>query len=241
MNNTQQYENHFGYIRKNLDEVTASVEAARKIGGQDKVTLVCVTKSATDDELKALVSLGIPDIGENRPQELSRRGKLLAEAGYHPNLHEIGRLQTNKVKMIAADVCLIQSLDRIELAEEIEKCAAKCGRRIPVLVEVNSGREEQKGGVMPEDVLTFCEKIVALGHLELRGLMTMGPVLTDAEAYRPYFRLTKELLEKTAERFRIPDPILSMGMSDSFLVAVEEGATVIRVGRRLFRKAPNDV
>ena len=226
----------FEYIKNNLDALKSEIkELSAKYGNE--VTLVCVTKSGSDEELCALAEYGASDIGENRPQELKRRGELLAESGYTPALHEIGNLQRNKVKMIAEKVALIHSLDSYELALEIDKRACEFGRVIPVLIEVNSAEEEQKGGILPEDAEEFCKKISALEGISVRGLMTMGPVCEEPEEIRPYFRRTRLLFDKMkAQGCFEGDGILSMGMSDSYRVAIEEGSTLVRVGRRLFTK-----
>lgn len=226
----------FEYIKNNLDALKSEIkELSAKYGNE--VTLVCVTKSGSDEELCALAEYGASDIGENRPQELKRRGELLAESGYAPALHEIGNLQRNKVKMIAEKVALIHSLDSYELALEIDKRACEFGRVIPVLIEVNSAEEEQKGGILPEDAEEFCKKISALEGISVRGLMTMGPVCEEPEEIRPYFRRTRLLFDKMkAQGCFEGDGILSMGMSDSYRVAIEEGSTLVRVGRRLFTK-----
>lgn len=226
----------FEYIKNNLDALKSEIkELSAKYGNE--VTLVCVTKSGSDEELCALAEYGASDIGENRPQELKRRGELLSESGYTPALHEIGNLQRNKVKMIAEKVALIHSLDSYELALEIDKRAKEFGRIIPVLIEVNSAEEEQKGGILPEDAEEFCKKISALEGISVRGLMTMGPVCEEPEEIRPYFRRTRLLFDKMkAQGCFEGDGILSMGMSDSYRVAIEEGSTLVRVGRRLFTK-----
>lgn len=226
----------FEYIKNNLDALKSEIkELSAKYGNE--VTLVCVTKSGSDEELCALAEYGASDIGENRPQELKRRGELLAESGYTPALHEIGNLQRNKVKMIAEKVALIHSLDSYELALEIDKRAREFGRVIPVLIEVNSAEESQKGGILPEDAEEFCKKISALEGISVRGLMTMGPVCEEPEEIRPYFRRTRLLFDKMkANGCFEGDGILSMGMSDSYRVAIEEGSTLVRVGRRLFTK-----
>lgn len=226
----------FEYIKNNLDALRSEIkELSAKYGNE--VTLVCVTKSGSDEELCALAEYGASDIGENRPQELKRRGELLSESGYTPALHEIGNLQRNKVKMIAEKVALIHSLDSYELALEIDKRACEFGRVIPVLIEVNSAEEEQKGGIFPEDAEEFCKKISALEGISVRGLMTMGPVCEEPEEIRPYFRRTRLLFDKMkANGCFEGDGILSMGMSDSYRVAIEEGSTLVRVGRRLFTK-----
>ncbi len=224
----------YGYIQKNLSELRAELSELQKKYGNE-ITLVAVTKSGTDEELVALAKAGIENIGENRPGELKRRGELLADAGYHPCLHEIGNLQRNKVKYIIDKVSLIHSLDNLELAKEISKRASAIGRVVPVLIEINSAKEPQKDGVMPDDAISFYEQIKDLPAISVRGLMTMGPVCDDPEQIRPYFRLTRELFDKMkAIGCFADDGILSMGMSDSYRVAIEEGATLVRVGRRLF-------
>ena len=227
----------YEYVKKNLDELTEELSALAASVGREKITLVCVTKSGSDEELTALVRAGASDIGENRPQELRRRGELLRAEGLTPTLHEIGNLQRKNVKLIINDVALIHSLDSIELAAEIDKRAAAIGRKIPVLAEINSGREENKGGILPECAEDFCAEIGRFESLELCGLMTMGPALDDPELMRPYFKLTKEIFDKLKENGAfVGEPILSMGMSDSYRVAIEEGATLVRIGRRLFQK-----
>jgi pyridoxal phosphate enzyme (YggS family) len=199
--------------------------------------LVCVTKSGSDEELVALIKAGAADIGENRPGEVKRRGDLLREAGYAPRMHEIGTLQRNKIKLIADSVYMIHSVDSFQLAKDINRHAEARGRIIPVLIEVNSAKEEQKSGVMPEDAEKLLYEISELSSIKVSGLMTMGPAVDDPELLRPYFRNTKALFDTLSERYGFgDDPTLSMGMSDSYKVAIEEGSTLVRVGRRLFIK-----
>ena len=227
---------NFDYIRSNYISLKDEICQLGKAAGRD-VTLVSVTKSGSDEELVALASAGATDIGENRPGELHRRGVLLEAAGYTPNLHEIGNLQRNKVKLIIEKVALIHSLDSLPLAAEIEKCAQKIGRKVKVLIEINSGREPQKGGVMPEDAEEFLIALGGFPHLEVAGLMTMGPVCDAPEEMRPYFKETKALFDRlNRDHGFIGGGILSMGMSDSYKVAIEEGSTLVRVGRKLFNK-----
>lgn len=222
------------YIKRNLESTKKRIS---ELAGDREVTLVAVTKSGNDEELIELCRQGALDIGENRPQELVRRGKILRDAGYTPNLHEIGHLQKNKVRHIIEDVALIHSLDNIELAIEIDKRARAKNRVVPVLIEINSAREESKSGVMPEEAEAFFLEARKLSGISIRGLMTMGPVCDDIEDIRPYFRLTKELFDRLGEKYGYDGkPILSMGMSDSFEVAIEEGANLVRIGRRLFTK-----
>ena len=224
------------YIKNNLLALSSEIEELARRAGRE-VTLVAVTKSGSDEELLALAEAGVTDIGENRPGELARRGGLLRERGFTPRLHEIGNLQRNKVKMIIESVSLIHSLDTLSLAEEIDKQAKKVGRTVPVLIEVNSAREEQKGGVLPEECEEFLTRVRSFENLSVRGLMTMGPVCECAEQMRPYFRLVRELFDELNEKYGFEGGgILSMGMSDSYAVAIEEGATLVRVGRMLFKK-----
>ena len=226
----------FGYISDNLRRLRAHIsELSARVGRE--VTLVCVTKGGSDEELVALASLGIDDVGENRPQELRRRGELLKNLGYTPKLHEIGNLQRNKVRQIIDRVALIHSVDSVALAEEIGRQARLHGRTVPVLIEVNSAEEESKGGVAPCDAEALYLEIRDIEGISVEGLMTMGPVTADAEQIRPYFRKTKELFDRLNEKYGFKDGgILSMGMSDSYAVAIEEGSTLVRVGSRLFEK-----
>ena len=223
----------FDYIKRNLDELCREIKTAEKKYGRE-ITLVAVTKSGSDEELMALAECGITDIGENRPQELRRRGDLLKAGGHSVQLHEIGNLQRNKVKLIIEDVSLIHSLDNLSLAAEIDKQAKRVDRVIPVLVEINSAREDQKGGILPEDAEEFIRSLGEFTSIRVQGLMTMGPVVADPEELRPYFRETKALYDDLKEKSLFEGGILSMGMSDSYAVAIEEGSTLVRVGRKLF-------
>ena len=227
---------NYDYISKNLNELCDEIASLSKKTDRS-VTLVSITQSGSDEELIELCRAGALDVGENRPQELVRRGALLKEAGLTPRLHEIGNLQRNKVKYIIENVSLIHSLDTLQLAAEIDRQAKRIGRQVPVLIEINSGREEAKGGVMPEDAEKFAEEIRKFDSLLLSGVMTMGPALDDEEQLRPYFRLTKEIFDSLKDNgYFVGEGILSMGMSDSYKVAIEEGSTLVRVGRRLFKK-----
>ena len=223
-----------GYIERNYNALLA--EIGRASCGRD-VRLVAVSKSGSDEELLALASLGVTDIGENRPQELRRRCDLLSAAGFFPRMHQIGNLQKSNIKHIIRDVAMIHSVDSFSLAERISRLAVECGRVVPVLVEVNSAREEQKGGVLPEEAEELTALLKPLPGISLVGIMTMGPRVADSEELRPYFRETKKLFDRLSALGRFDgEPILSMGMSASFLVAIEEGATLVRVGTRLFEK-----
>ncbi len=227
----------FSYIGDNLARIKEACAKRADALGLAHPALLAVTKSATDEEVVALVrEFGQAAIAENRVQMFTARYALFSDAE-RPQMHVIGSLQTNKVKYMVDKCALLHSLDSLRLAEEIEKQAAKRGCVLPVLIEVNSGREENKGGVLPEDAEDLADSLAAFPHIALRGIMTMAPVLTDKEAYRPYFRETAGIFHRLRDRKMLGEtPVLSMGMSDSYEIAIEEGATMIRVGRGLFRK-----
>lgn len=228
---------NFDYIKRNYTSLVEEIDALAERLGVKAPTLVSVTKSGSDEELLKLCAAGAVDIGENRPGEVKRRGDILRDAGYAPRMHEIGTLQRNKIKLIADTVYMIHSIDSIQLARDVNRHAEMRGRVIPVLIEVNSAREEQKSGVMPEDAERLLMEMAELRSIKISGLMTMGPAVDDPELLRPYFRNTKTLFDTLLERYGFGDtPTLSMGMSDSYRVAIEEGSTLVRVGRRLFNK-----
>ena len=230
----------FAYIKENYSALLSEISEYEKLYGR-KITLVAVTKSGTDEELLALAKAGATDIGENRPGELKRRADMLHENGYYPNLHEIGNLQRNKVKLILDIANLIHSVGKYELAEEISRQAIKLGITVPVLIEVNSAKEDLKGGVFPEDTETLFLKVRNLPSLSVRGFMTMGPALDDPEKMRPYFKITKDIFDRINEKYGFDgEPILSMGMSNSYTVAIEEGSTLVRVGRKLFENTKGE-
>ena len=228
---------HIDYIEKNYKDVKKELEEISARVGRPAPTLVCVTKSGSDEELLALAAAGASDFGENRPGEVKRRKDILLAAGFDARMHEIGTLQSNKVKLVLDKAALIHSLSSHSTAKEIEKRAAAMGVVVPVLVEVNSASEESKDGVSPDAARAFIKELDVYGHIKVCGLMTMGPVCESEEEIRPYFRATKELFDELCDSFDFGDaPILSMGMSDSYRVAIEEGSTLVRIGRRLFVK-----
>ena len=227
----------FDYIRQNFVSLTNEITELSERLGTEAPRLVCVTKSGSDGELLALARAGASDMGENRPAEVLRRHELLSSCGFGVRLHEIGTLQRNKVKLVAPCASMIHSVDSFKLASDISRHAIQNGRKIPVLIEINSAREEQKGGVLPDDAERLLCEISSLEGIAVSGLMTMGPVTDSPEEIRQYFRLTKKLFDTLGERYGFGDtPTLSMGMSDSYRVAIEEGSTLVRVGRRLFIK-----
>lgn len=232
------------YMDANVASVRSRIEAAKKKSnarfGERDVTLVAAIKYTDAEHVNYLHRvLGIHDVGENRVQQLLARWDDLDREGMR--IHFIGKLQSNKVKYIIDKVCMIHSLDSLSLAEEIERQAAKHGLVMDVLVEINSGCEENKSGVHPCDAADFCMQLSKFPHIRLRGFMTMAPKCEKNEEYRKYFQETyQECLDIWQKKlYNIGRPVLSMGMSDSFEVAIEEGATVVRIGRALFEE-PQD-
>ena len=225
----------FSYMKDNYERIRAGIDAARARSGDREVLLVAAVKYTDAPHIDYLTrTLGVRDLGENRVQQLLDHWETVDRTGVR--FHFIGTLQTNKVKYIIDKVTMIHSVDRVELAREIEKQAAKHGLTMDVLVEINSGREPNKSGVMPEDAAGFCRELLAFPHLRLRGFMTRAPRCEDPEGSRKFFRETfrlgLDIWEKTLHN--IGRPVFSMGMSESFGVAIEEGADIVRVGRALF-------
>lgn len=228
----------FSYLDRNVADVRARIDkACADAGRTDGVTMIAAVKSGEVDEINYLHrSLGVGDIGENRVQQLLDRYEKLDKEGLR--IHFIGHLQTNKVKYIIDKVHMIHSVDSERLAAEINRQAEKRGTVMKVLVEINSGREENKDGVMPEDAAALSRAISRLPHVELCGFMTMAPVCENPADYRKYFdeiyALSLDIWQKTLDNKG--RPVISMGMSGSFPEAIASGATAVRVGRRLFEK-----
>ena len=197
------------------------------------VELVAAAKTRTADEIKEAIRAGVKIIGENYLQEAER---VFPQIGRVVKWHFIGAIQKRKVKKIVELFDVIETLGSEEIAFEIEKRAMQQNKDMPVLIEINSGKEPQKAGIFPEDTINFIERIYNLSHLHIMGLMTMGPLLEDPEGLRAYFRLTRELFETVKEK-NIPNVemrYLSMGMSASYKIAIEEGANIVRIGTLIF-------
>ena len=226
------------YLDKNLELIKNKIQASAQKCGRDakEILLMPAVKYADAEQINYLhTQLGVNDIGENRVQQLLEHWEKLEREGLR--VHFIGSLQTNKVKYIIDKVCLIHSLDSERLAVEIDRQAKKHGLVMDVLVEINSGHEESKGGIEPQNVEEFCNIITKYEGIRLCGFMTMAPKCEDKALYHKYFSQTRELcLDIWYKKLkRIDSPILSMGMSDSFEQAVAEGSTLVRVGSSLFR------
>jgi len=223
------------YISENLENIKARIDAACKKSGRDPkdITLVAVTKTVDTDRIVKAISLGIKDLGENRVQELREKADIIKE---DCRWHLIGHLQTNKVKYIIDKVSLIHSMDRLELAEEVQKRAEKLGITVPVLVQVNVAGEDTKFGISPEDTMEFVSQLGRMGNIKVKGLMTIAPLVDNPEKVRWVFEnLRKLLIDISRERIdNIDMEHLSMGMSNDFEVAIEEGATMVRIGTAIF-------
>ena len=213
-------------IKRNYEAVKGNIA---RLDPNGKVTLLAATKMQSVEDINYLISLGVNTIGENRVNELTEKYDLYDKRA---SVHFIGTLQKNKVKYIIDKVDLIHSVDSLSLIEEIDKRAASKGKIMNVLIEVNSGKEEAKGGVMPEDVCDFVEKARKFSSICVKGLMTMGPKCENKEEYLKYFLITKQLFDKIF--YEDKDAVLSMGMSDSYEYAVRAGATLVRVGSAIF-------
>lgn len=226
-------------IPDNLARLEAAIVQACSRSGRsrDDITLVAVTKTRTPEEVNATIRAGIADVGENRVQEAATKRPLVTAAA---RWHLVGSLQTNKAKRAVELFDVVHSVDSLRLALELDRHVAAGGRRLPVLVEVNTSAEASKHGVTPEAVPALVERTLGLSSLEVTGLMTIGPgwAVENPEASRPCFRLLRGLAEDIRRRFAIPLPHLSMGMSSDFAVGIEEGATIIRVGTAIFGSRP---
>ena len=211
-------------------------EAAIRSGrSPNDVTLVAVTKTHGADEINEAIDAGATDIGENRVQELLEKYDKVKDVRWHL----IGHLQTNKVKSVIGKVVMIQSVDSLKLAREIDKRSETAGVTTDILIEINSAMEESKSGIDPKELKALAEEIAAeCNHIRIRGLMCIPPIAADPEDSRPYFKEAALMFEDMKswdlpkERFAPEE--LSMGMSGDFEVAIEEGATIVRVGSSIF-------
>ena len=221
-------------IRDNFARVRENLERAAEKAGRKTPLLIAATKTVPVEVINFAASeLGLTDIGENRVQELTEKYDRLDKS---LNVHFIGTLQTNKVHNVVGKASVIHSVDSVKLAREIDRVSKKTGVVTDVLCEINIGREEAKGGVMPEDAVKFALEIEELESIFVRGVMTMAPKCVEKTDYLKYFEETYaifvDFLRKT--RHNIIEPVLSMGMSDSYEYAAASGATAVRVGRALF-------
>ena len=222
-------------VSENLEQVKANIEAACKRVGRDPkdVRLVAVSKTKPISLIEEAIEAGQDTFGENKVQEMCDKMEVLPD---NIKWHMIGHLQRNKVKYIIDKAELIHSVDSIRLAETIDKEAEKHGVIANILIEVNVAKEESKFGLMPEEVPEFVEKIAGFPHIRVKGLMTIAPFVENPEENRPIFahlrKLSVDIAKKNIDNITMS--ILSMGMTNDYQVAIEEGATMVRVGTGIF-------
>ena len=214
-------------IRGNVEQILSSLPA--------EVQLVGAAKTRTPGDILEAVEAGLRIVGENYVQEAE---KAFSVVGSRVSWHMIGHLQSNKAKKAARIFDMVETVDSAKLARTLDKACRNLQKTMSILIEVNSGEEQNKTGVMPSEVLALIREISPLPSIRVMGLMTMGPFMGDPEDARPYFRKTRILFEEI-KHARIPEVdmrYLSMGMSNSYQVAIEEGANMVRIGTRLFGK-----
>lgn len=220
-------------ISENLRAVRERISKAAQRSGRDpaSIKLVAVSKTKPSSMILEAFEAGQRAFGENYAQELRDKAKELADLAIE--WHYIGSLQRNKAKYVAPIAAMMESIDSAELAEAL---SSRAQRPLPCLIEVNVAGEGSKSGVAPEDALGLAQRIIAMPNLKLRGVMSIPPIVEDPEASRPYFRRLRSVLDELNSALALPVPLteLSMGMSNDFEVAIEEGATIVRVGTAVF-------
>ncbi len=223
-------------LSSNVEAVKANIERIKEQKGIDRdVIMLAATKTVPAEVINYVTQeLGVRYIGENRVQELLEKYDKLDLTNVE--LHFIGKLQTNKVKYIIDKVSMIHSVDSLKLAKEIDQRAKKIGKVMNVLVEINSGREENKSGLFPEEVPEFLKQIAQFDNICVKGLMTIAPVCEEKEDYRKYFAETYSIFIDNLQNkiHNICMDFMSMGMTDSYDVAIEEGSNVVRIGSAIF-------
>lgn len=210
-------------------------ENVKKIldGLPEGVELIGVAKTRNLEEIQEAVDAGIRNIGENYVQEAERAYQQIGQA---VKWHMIGHLQSNKAKKAVRIFDMIETVDSVKLAEAIDRACGDIGKVMPVLIEINSGEESQKAGVMPEDAASLIREMTVFRNIRIMGLMTMGPFSGEPEDARPYFRRTREVFDeiRNTNLSGVEMKHLSMGMSNSYNVAIEEGANMVRIGTKIF-------
>jgi PLP dependent protein len=223
-----------GDVSANLARIRERIRRAAERAGRraGEISLVAVSKTFSVDAIRAAYGAGVRHFGENRVQEMDAKRPKLADID--ATWHFIGHLQSNKARLATQLFDRLDSLDSLPLAQKLDSAAHDRGKRLPVLIEVHLGGEETKSGIAEAGLPALAEGISALQNLELRGLMAVPPYSEDPESVRPYFRQLRTLRGTLSQRLSLQFPVLSMGMSHDFEVAIEEGATEIRVGTALF-------
>jgi len=218
-------------LEANLRTIRQAIAHSAERAGRDpsEVVLVAVTKTVPVERIREAIRLGLTKLGENRVQEALPKIEEIGPADL--DWHLIGHLQTNKVKFIEGRFRMVQSIDSVGLAEALDH---RLESPLDVLIEVNVAEEPQKTGALPADLPAVARAVNGAEHLRLRGLMTVAPMVADAEQVRPVFLGLRSLRDTTSQQLGLPLPVLSMGMTDDYPVAIEEGATMLRLGRALF-------
>ncbi|MDP3731736.1 MAG: YggS family pyridoxal phosphate-dependent enzyme [Candidatus Omnitrophota bacterium] len=204
-----------------------------------KITIVAVSKGRAIEQIKEAIEAGITDIGENRVQEALAKHRELSTIDYRLSIvkwHMVGHLQTNKVKDAVRIFDLIQSVDSMRLAEEINKQAGKINKIQDILIEIKTSPEESRFGLKPDESIKVITELTKFKNIKIKGLMTIAPVVDDSEKARPYFRMLRELRDKINKLSAVSCQLsaLSMGMTDDFETAIEEGSNMVRLGRAIF-------
>jgi len=224
-------------IHENVQFVRNKIaEAYRRSGREsEEIELVAITKTVGVEQINKAIEAGIRIVGENRVQEAWRK---FQEVGKEVHWHMVGHLQTNKVKRVLQFADMIHSVDSVYLAREIQTQAEKLDRTVEILIQVNTSGEESKFGLEPEATIGAIEEVSALTNLKIKGLMTIGAFLPNPEDVRPCFKLLRELRDRVNERkiAAVQMEALSMGMTNDYEVAIEEGSTMVRVGTAIFGK-----
>ena len=222
-------------MKEKIKKIKQDIKIAAEKSGrkEEDITLIAVSKTYPVDAIEEAIKFGCHSFGENKVQELANKIEIINKG---VNWHMIGHLQTNKVKYIAGKTALIHSVDSKKLATEIDKQSKKVGCISDVLIEVNVANEESKHGIMSIEVIPFIKEIMSLENIRIRGLMTVAPFVSDPEENRPIFRKLYELsVDIQKQKFdNVSSKILSMGMSNDYIVAIEEGATMVRIGTAIF-------
>ena len=224
-----------GTIKNNLEIINEKIKKAALKANRnpEEIKLVAVTKTATIEQIKEAINGGVKIIGENKVQEAKEKYQILTA---NIEWHLVGHLQTNKAKYALKIFDCIHSVDSIKLAKEIDKRSMQFGKKTNVLVEVNVSGEETKYGIKPEEVESFLKEMSEFSGIRTRGLMTIAPIVEDKEEVRSYFRklreISKEIKSKNIKNVKME--YLSMGMTEDFEVAIEEGANMVRIGRGIF-------
>ncbi|MBP5274104.1 MAG: YggS family pyridoxal phosphate-dependent enzyme [Abditibacteriota bacterium] len=222
-------------MKQRIEEIKGRIKQAAERAACGEVALIAVSKTKPVESIREAMAAGLTDFGENYAAEAAEKYDVLRDTPFR--LHFIGHLQTNKAKLVVPRAALIQSVDSLRIAREIDRLAGACGRECPVLLEVNISGEESKSGFGPEEVTDRAEMIAeAFPHIKVQGLMGMAPFFEDAEKTRPYFARLKKIYDRLPGAFR---KYLSMGMSGDYIQAIEEGSNMVRIGTAIFgERAP---